>query len=305
MTEKQSKISAYISVARPGHWVKNSFVLVPLMFSRQFRDGSMCVKELLAFAAFCLISSAIYVLNDLCDRAEDRNHPKKQNRPIAAGLISPAQATAFSILLIFLSLLPAFLVSYHVLGLVVIYGILNLSYSLKLKHVAILDVMSIAGGFVLRILAGSAAISVSPSVWLVLCTIMVSLFLGFAKRRAELVELESNNGQTRIVLKDYSEKFLDQIIAMVAAATMICYTLYTVDAHTIELFGNRAMLLTAPSVIYGICRYLYLVYHKQKGGDPVMAVLRDIPSLINLAIWITIAMLVICYGSKMKHFLLG
>ncbi|MCF7958363.1 MAG: UbiA prenyltransferase family protein, partial [Phycisphaerae bacterium] len=220
-------------------------------------------------------------------------------------LISVRQAVVFGSVLAVLSLLPALLVSYHVLALVVIYAIMNLFYSLKLKHVAILDVMTIAAGFVLRILGGSMAITVAPSVWLVLCTIMISLFLGFAKRRAELVGLENNSGQTRIVLKDYSRQFLDQVIAMVTAATLICYTLYTVDAHTVELFGSRAMLLTAPSVIYGICRYLYLIYHQQKGGDPVMTVLRDIPSLVNLAIWTAIALLVISYGSKMGQFLPG
>ena len=204
-----------------------------------------------------------------------------------------------------ISIVTAISVSGRVTAIVLLYAAINLIYSLKIKHVAILDVMTIAAGFVLRILAGSAAISVLPSHWLILCTIMISLFLGFTKRRAELIGVTTNCEQnnTRIVLKDYSIAFLDQVIAVVTGATIICYALYTVDARTVETFGNRTMLLTVPSVIYGIFRYIYIIYHLQKGDDPTQALLRDIPTLVNLLIWVAIALLVVTNGTDIAEFI--
>ena len=176
-------------------------------------------------------------------------------------------------------------------------------YSLGLKQVAILDVMIIAAGFVLRILGGSVALeNVEPSHWLVLCTIMISLFLGFSKRRTELVSIEQAGDTTRKVLRYYSLRFLDQTIAMVTAATFICYTLYTVDDHTLKVLGSRAMLITVPSVIYGLFRYIYLIYHKKTADDPATLVCRDVPTLINLVLWVILCYIAVSYGSRLDPF---
>jgi len=183
----------------------------------------------------------------------------------------------------------------------------NIAYSLAVKHWVILDVMAIAAGFVLRILAGSAAIAVVPSHWLVLCTIMISLFLGFTKRRVELAAVTESGSapRSRIVLKDYSMAFLDQVIAVVTGATIICYALYTVDARTLQVFGTRAMLLTVPSVIYGVFRYLYIIYHLERGQDPTQTLTHDIPTIINLIIWVIISLLVVAYGSQIGRIISG
>jgi len=293
-----------INLMRPGHWVKNGFVIAPLLFAHKFNDSAMCIKVALTFAAFCAVSSIVYIINDLCDRREDQNHPTKKNRPIASGAVSISEAVILSIILMILGFAAAMTVNCRVTAIVLLYAVMNLIYSLKIKHVAILDVMTIATGFVLRVLAGSAAISVLPSHWLILCTIMISLFLGFTKRRAELIGITADNqNNTRVVLKDYSVAFLDQVIAVVTGATVVCYALYTVDARTVETFGSRAMLLTVPSVIYGIFRYIYIIYHLQKGDDPTGALLRDIPTLVNLVIWITVALLVITNGTDIAEFI--
>ena len=298
-----NKMTTIIKLMRPGHWVKNGFVIAPLLFAHKFNNSAMCIKVALTFAAFCAVSSIIYIINDMCDRREDQNHPTKKNRPIASGAIGISEAIMLSIILTILGFAAALTVSYRVTVVVLLYAAINLIYSLKIKHIAILDVMTIAAGFVLRVLAGSSAISVLPSHWLILCTIMISLFLGFTKRRAELIGIavDGKPNNTRIVLKDYSVAFLDQVIAVVTGATVVCYALYTVDARTVEVFGSRAMLLTVPPVIYGIFRYIYIIYHLQKGDDPTKALFHDIPTLVNLVIWITIAMLVVTKGADITE----
>ena len=298
-----NKLSTLLSVMRVQHWVKNGFVIAPLLFSKQFYLLDKCLLASLAFISFCAISSAIYIINDLCDRNEDRQHPTKKNRPIAAGVVGTLEAILLSVILMALSLVLAGYVGWRLLLLTAIYGALNIGYSLGIKHIAILDVMTIAAGFVLRILAGSVAISVEPSHWLVLCTIMISMFLGFTKRRSELVGLSDSQGNSRLVLKDYSVSFLDQAIAMVTAATIICYALYTVDARTVtQVVGTRAMLFTVPSVMYGLFRYIYIIYHFKKGEDPTQTLIHDVPTIINLIIWVAISILVVNYGSMLDFF---
>jgi len=303
MTETHyNKTWAFWVALRPQQWVKNAFVVAPLLFSRQFHDAAMCFKTLLALVAFCAASSAVYVINDLCDRPEDRNHPVKKNRPIPSGRISTTKALILALVLLGLSLLiGSFLNAYFVLC-VMLYALLNVIYSLGVKHIAILDVMTIAAGFVLRILAGSAAISLIASHWLLLCTVMISVFLGFTKRRAELVAADQNQRHTRTVLKDYSVPFLDQVISMVTSATIVCYILYAIDDRTVEAFGSRAMLLTVPSVMYGMFRYIYVIYHYSKGEDPTRSLLRDVPTVINLVVWIVVALVVVSYGSRFDPF---
>ena len=304
MTQNRTgKLSAYLQILRPTHWVKNTFVLAPLLFSREFQYSSQCMKALLATVSFCLISSAVYIFNDICDRQEDQQHPKKKNRPLAGGKISAREAWILILILALLGIAVAVVSNIWFLIVVLIYIVLNALYSLGLKHVAILDVMIIAAGFVLRILGGSVALEdVEPSHWLVLCTIMISLFLGFSKRRTELVSIEQAGDTTRKVLQYYSVQFLDQAIAMVTAATFICYTLYTVDDHTLEVLKSRAMLITVPSVIYGLFRYIYLIYHKKASADPATLVCRDVPTLINLVLWVVLCYVAVSYGSRLDPF---
>jgi len=302
MTNPNNKVWAIATQLRPHHWVKNLFVVAPLLFSQQFRLTGSCRRSFLALVAFCALSSAIYVLNDLSDLKEDQKHPIKKNRPLARGVLSSNVALVLIIILVAANLGLSWVLGSNFLLISLIFLALNTLYSFGLKHVAILDVMTIAAGFVLRIVAGSIAIAVGPSHWLILCTIMVSLFLGFTKRRAELVSLEGAGGQTRKVLQDYSIAFLDQVIPMVTAATIICYALYTVDNRTLNVLGTRAMLLTVPSVMYGLFRYIYLIYHKNKGADPTDLVCRDAPTLINLLIWVLISVWVVTKGQQFDLF---
>ena len=292
------KLTAYFRLIRVSHWIKNGFVLAPLVFARQFEDVQLCIQAGWAFLSFCLLASAVYILNDLCDREEDAQHPDKRERPLASGAVGVNEAAVLIGLLMIASLVIGWYQSMQMLGVLLFYLGLSVAYSLGLKHVAILDVMAIAAGFVLRILAGALAVNVPLSHWLVLCTIMISLFLGFTKRRAELVAMKESAENTRKVLQDYSVAFLDQVIPMVTAATIICYALYTVDGRTVEMFKSRAMLLTVPCVIYGLFRYIYLIYHQHKGQDPTYALCHDVPTIANLIIWVGLSVVVIKYGAE-------
>jgi 4-hydroxybenzoate polyprenyltransferase len=304
MTSATRQANAYslLALMRPQQWLKNVFVLAPLLFSHSFVHLQLCLKTALAFVSFCLVSSAIYTLNDLCDIHEDRQHPTKKLRPIASGAVSSRAALVLAIVLTGSGLALAWYVDSRVAVTVLLYAVTHIAYSLALKRVAILDVMTIAAGFVLRILAGSFAISVAPSHWLVICTMMISLFLGFTKRRAELITIGSQTRNSRAVLKDYSTAFMDQAIAMTTGATIVCYTLYTVDERTVELFGTQAMIVTIPSVIYGLLRYVYIIYHLEKGEDPSHTLSHDIPMIANIIVWIVAAFLVVTYGSQLSLF---
>jgi 4-hydroxybenzoate polyprenyltransferase len=297
-----NKTFVLFKILRPHNWIKNLFVYAPLVFSGQFMLIEMCLKATLVFVCFCVASSAIYVINDVCDRSEDQQHPIKKYRPIAHGVIAPGMAILLSLTLVISALLLSCMLNRYVVLCLVLYIAINIAYSLAVKHIAILDVLTIAFGFVLRIAGGGMAISVTPSYWLVLCTVMISIFLGFTKRRVELLALDSEKNNTRPVLKDYSIAFLDQVIPMVTGATILAYALYTVDAHTQMVLGTRAMLLTLPFVIYGLLRYIYIIYHLKQGADPVETLTRDIPTIINLLLWIVTSLLVVRYGDKFDYF---
>lgn len=295
-------MSAFLLTLRPHHWIKNTFVFASLIFSGQFTQVTACLKVVLVFISFCIVSSSIYVINDLCDKYEDQQHPIKRHRPIASGVINPDVAKLFSMILIVLGLALVSFLSWHVFLVVLLYVIINIAYSFIIKHIAILDVLTISVGFVLRIVGGGIAISVFPSHWLILCTVMISTFLGFTKRRAELLVVETEKNISRPVLKDYSIAFLDQVIPMVTGATIIAYALYTVDSHTLKVLGTRAMLVTLPFVIYGLFRYIYIIYHLQQGADPTETLIRDVPTIVNLIIWILISLMVVIYGEKLDFF---
>ena len=278
-------IKALILLLRPAHWVKNVFVLAPLVFAQQLTNPEAVRRALLAFAAFCLASSAVYIFNDIRDRADDRLHPLKRNRPLAAGTVTVQTAAVMAIALAAGALAIAVRLGTGFLVVLTAYLVLNQLYSLGLKHVVILDVMMVSLGFVLRVIAGGLAIDVQVSAWLLLCTFFVALFLAFSKRRHELILLASDASGQRPVLSHYSAAFLDQMINVVTASTVVAYAMYSISPETVEKFHTRHLIYTIPMVLFGIFRYLYLIYQKQTGRNPTEAILRDPPFLLNMMAW--------------------
>jgi len=270
---------------RPAHWAKNVFVLAPLVFAQRLTDGEAVRNGLTAFAAFCLASSAVYVFNDIRDRAEDRLHPMKRLRPVAVGDVSVFSATVLGSVLAIVSLALATSLGWPFFTVLAIYLVLNQLYSAGLKHTVILDVMIVSLGFVLRVLAGGAAVHVQVSAWLLLCTFFIALFLAFSKRRHELILLAEDASGQRPVLSHYSPAFLDQMINVVTASTVVAYAMYAISPETVEKFQTQHLIYTIPMVLFGIFRYLYLIYQKHTNRNPTEAILRDPPFLINLLIW--------------------
>jgi 4-hydroxybenzoate polyprenyltransferase len=282
---------AYLRLIRPHQWIKNGFVFVGVVFGHGWTERELVMDALALFAAFCLASSAVYVMNDLADREADRQHPDKRSRPLARGDIGAGAAAALSLLLGFSGLALAASVSLIALLTAAAYVALNMAYSAGAKHVAILDVFMIAGGFMLRILAGTLGIGVAPSKWLLLCGLMLTLFLGFCKRRAEFVAAtaEGNTGAQRAALDGYSAALLDRLIAVSVAGAAIGYALYTVDRETVLLHGTDHLILTLPFVLYGLFRYLQLVYSRGGGADPAWELLRDPHLIAATAGWLAAA----------------
>lgn len=279
-------IASYIRLARPHQWVKNGFVLVGWIFGHGWRDPALTTQAGLAFAAFCLVSSAVYTLNDVLDRAADRAHPRKRDRPVASGAVGVGAALAFALALAAAGLALAVRVSPAAAAIAGGYIALNIAYSLGLKHVPILDVFMIAGGFMLRILAGTLGIGIAPSHWLLVCGLMVTVFIGFTKRRAELIALDGAGGDHRPVLEEYSPELLDKMISISAAGVISAYALYTVDEATVRLHGTDELLWTLPFVLYGVFRYIYLLHRRGGGGDPAWDLLHDRHLAVAAAGWL-------------------
>lgn len=279
---------AALAAARPREWVKNSVVLMPVLFSGRF-DGATLWRALLAFVAFCAISSSGYYVNDLRDAELDRRHPWKRFRPIASGELPAPLARLGAVILAIVGIGLSFGDGLKFTGLLVAYGILTFTYSAVLKQLVIIDVMAIAGCFLIRVVAGAAAIDVHASRWLLVCTGFAALFLGFTKRRQE-AKLEEEAGRgTRPVLEHYSLPFLDQMVAMVTAGTVISYTIY---ATTSPIAGSH-MLATVPMVIYGLFRYLYLIYHREDPRSTASLLLAD-PGIRWAAVaWVAAAAIVV------------
>jgi 4-hydroxybenzoate polyprenyltransferase len=285
---------------RPKQWPKNLVVFAGLIFAQKIfsaRNGSVVIhwipilRACGAFAAFCLVSSATYLLNDVYDREADRIHPTKRNRPIASGALPVSVAVFAAVILYLVGLAGSFLLAWKLLAVLLGYVVLTIAYSVRLKQVVILDVLILAVGFVLRAFAGTVAIDVNLSVWLFLCTILLALFLVLTKRRAEMTVFEGAV-QQRSVLANYSPALLDQMISVVTASTVVSYAIYTT---TPSEFHSRNLVLTVPFVIYGIFRYLYLVYQKQVGIDPDRALFRDVPLVINNLLWLIAAGVIIYF----------
>ena len=280
-------LTALLRALRPDEWVKNAFVYAGLLFGGEFTVAA-AVDATGTFVAFCAVASAGYLINDLRDVELDRRHPTKRNRPIATGELSMATARIVAAVLAVGGLVVALAVSPEVCGLVAAYGVLTLAYSLILKTLVIIDVMSIAAGFLLRVLAGAVAVDVSPSPWLLVCTGMVSLFLGFTKRRQEAVLEQEAPFGARPVLEHYPLPFLDQMVSLVSAGTVLSYTIYATQSPN----AGDKMLWTVPMVMYGIFRYLYLIYHRGVGSSTTELLTHD-PGIVAAALtWVATAALV-------------
>ena len=277
-------LSALLKSMRPKQWTKNGVIFAALIFDGQLFHLPALSVTLAGFILLCLISGAVYIINDLVDVEKDKLHPKKKFRPIAAGEISKKAATTAAILLPLIALPLSFLLN-PIFGLLMtLYLVLQLAYSFKLKHLVIIDVMTIAAGFVIRVGAGVSLIEVARfSPWLYVCLTLLMLFMGFGKRRQELLLLQNGGQNTRAILSDYSLKFLDDMILIVAAATIMSYSLYTFSAPNLP--GNHWMMLTIPFVLYGIFRYLYTIHILNGSGDPSEVLLQDRPLLITVVLW--------------------
>ncbi len=269
---------------RPEQWTKNLLVFAALIFGRRLFDPAAVGLSLAAFVIFCVLSGVVYLINDVMDREADRQHPLKRGRPIAAGTLSPAAAMGAAIVMGLAALAAALWVR-PVFGLIAaVYLGLFAGYSRVFKHVVILDVLTIAIGFVLRAAAGAAAIAVPMSHWLLVCTILLALFLGLSKRRHELVLLAGDAPGHRRILEEYNPYLLDQMIGVVTASTLMAYIIYCTSPETTEKFGTDLLVLTVPFPLYGIFRYLYLV-HQRGSGSPSEVLLTDRPLVACIALW--------------------
>lgn len=288
-------LSALIRTLRPAQWSKNVFVLAPLFLAQKLGEPDAVKRSLIAFAAFCLASSAVYIINDIRDREEDRRHPVKRRRPLAAGELGVGVAGAAALALIIGAAALSRPLGTPFLAILSAYLVLNLLYSTWLKRVVILDVMILSLGFVLRVAGGAAAIRVEVSGWLFLSTIFLALFLAFSKRRHELVLLDEAASDQRQVLTQYNKTFLDQMINVVTASTVISYSLYATAPETVDKIGTNNLALTVPLVLFGIFRYQYLMYQGTDDRSPTDALLRDVPFLVNVIVW-GVMVLWIVYG---------
>ncbi len=293
----QSGIRTILQLVRPQQWVKNGVVLAGVIFSGAAHDTNRLLIALAATGIFCLLSSAVYMINDVIDAEADRNHPVKSSRPIAAGRISPRTAIVSAIILAIVALVPAWLLHHFFFGVAAGYLVLNLLYSLWLKHIVIIDVMSIAAGFVLRALAGAVVINVVFSGWLLIASFLLALFLGFGKRRHELILLENGGADHRRILRSYSSYFLDQLIGVVTPSVVVCYLIYVISPEVTQKLHTQYLYLTVPFVIYGIFRYLYLIHQEARGGSPTEILLTDRPILVTVLLWlVTVLLLLYVFG---------
>jgi 4-hydroxybenzoate polyprenyltransferase len=280
---------------RPSQWTKNLIIFGGLIFGQRLLDLSAVLHALAAFAIFCALSGVVYLINDVADREADRRHPVKKHRPIASGAVTVRAALTLAIGLGLTALAAAFWLS-------TLFGIVSASYlallalySGVLKHIVILDVLTIAIGFVLRAVAGAVAVDVPISHWLYLVTILGALFLALSKRRHELVLLADGATRHRRILEEYSPYLLDQMISVVTASTIVAYAFYTMSPETVQKFGTDRLMLTLPFPLYGIFRYLYLVHQKEGGGSPSDMLLNDRPLLLCVGLW-AVSVAIIIYG---------
>jgi 4-hydroxybenzoate polyprenyltransferase len=283
----------YIQILRPYQWSKNLILFAAILFSptQIARDPAAWSKIIQAFLAFCLMASAVYILNDIFDLKSDRVHPVKAKRPLPSGKISVLTAWMYGIVLAIVSLIWGFRLEPSFGWVLAVYLLINLAYSVGVKNLVILDILFLSFGFVLRALGGVMVLShVMPnfylSPWLAFCTLLLSLFLVLGKRRHEMYLLEDNASEHRTALGHYSVTFIDHLLSVVCAATIMSYCLYTISDDTQQLYHTKNLFLTVPFVIFGVFRYLYLIFRKTEGGDPSKLLFQDLPTLINVILWI-------------------
>lgn len=286
-------IGVILRAMRPRQWSKNVFVLAPLVFARLFHDPKAVATAAAAFTAFSLMASGVYLVNDAMDAEEDRKHPQKKHRPIAAGELSVKLALALAALLFAASIALSWWIGPKFLATLAAYLVMNLAYSSGLKRVVILDVMLIAAGFVIRVIAGAVALAVPMSDWLFICTTMVSLFLGFGKRRQELIHGGEDASKHRKALSNYNVHFLDQMISVTTTSTVLTYALYTLSPEVKEKFHTDNLKFTVPFVLFGIFRYLYLIHVRHVPGDPTSTLMADVPSILNLLAYGVLVVLIL------------
>jgi len=282
-----------IRLARPGQWTKNGLLFGAIVFAGEVRDFEKLKIVVVATALFCLLSSAVYTVNDILDRKSDRTHPKKKNRPIASGAIGIGTATGFAAILMIIGLGGAWLINLNFFLIGIGFLVLNFLYSLFFKKIIILDVMTIAISFVIRAYAGALAIGVPASGWMLMNTLLLALFLSFGKRRHEMVLLESEAANHRASLIGYTPYLLDQMMGVTTASVLVVYMLYTFSPEVSEKLGTDHLYITIPFVVYGIFRYLYLIHRKEEGGSPTRVLLTDWPILLTVLLWLVTAMLLI------------
>jgi 4-hydroxybenzoate polyprenyltransferase len=281
---RSTALNLFISL-RPGQWTKNLLVFAGLLFGRRLLDPTAVADAFFAFVVFCMLSGVVYLMNDVADRESDRSHPLKARRPIASGELPVRTAVTAAIVLGAAAMLAAAMLGRWFAAVAASYVLLQALYSGPLKHIVIIDVLTLAIGFVLRAVAGAVAVHVEISHWLLVCTVLLALFISLAKRRHELVLLAGDAATHRPILGEYSPYLLDQMISVVTASTLIAYIFYTVSPETQAKFGTPWLGLTIPFPLYGIFRYLYLVHRREGGGSPADLLLTDRPLLLCVALW--------------------
>ncbi len=295
---------ALLRLLRPAQWSKNVFLFAGLIFGHELLQISSLVRALLGFACFCLLSSAVYILNDIHDRNDDRAHPRKCRRPIAAGVIGVPAAGLLALLLLAISLPGCLLLSPGLLVLAVVYLVLQTCYTLALKHVVLLDVVCIGLGFVVRAMAGAVVVNVAISHWLVICTFTLCLFMGFSKRRCELSALAENGsldpGLHRRTLSFYTRDLLDHFTMLTAGIAVVSFLLYATDVRTVHEFQTNYLVYTLPLVVYAIFRFAYLVEHGLVDG-PTDVLLRDRPFQVAIVLWTLAATLIVYRGAALQE----
>ncbi len=285
----RSGVRAVLVSLRPAQWTKNLLLFAGIVFAAKLGDGSRWLEASAAFAAYCAASSAAYLVNDVRDLDHDRVHPVKRQRPIARGDLSPGAAHGLAALLAAFALALTVPLGAAPVAFLAAFAALQLAYSFALKHLVLVDVIAIAGLFVVRAAAGAAAVEVRISPWLLLCTGLLALFLALAKRRGELVLVGADATPGRPVLAGYSLELVDQLVAVVAASTLIAYSLYTFTAH------SQAMMATIPFVLFGIFRYLLLVHRRDAGEEPEAVLVSDVPILATVALWAATAAAILAW----------
>ena len=277
-----------IKLMRPHQWTKSLFVFTGLVFGHAWTNAALVQSVVLAAVAFSLLSSGVYIINDIVDIESDRQHPKKKHRPLAAGDIAVSLASAWASVLVVSALVIGYLVGVDVVWLLLVYLMLNAGYSAGLKQVPVLDVFLIASGFMLRILVGTEGVGIPPSQWLLLCGLMITLFLGFTKRRAEMTIADEAGKHTRKVLQQYDATLLDSFIAITATSTVIAYSLYTVNTDTIRIHGTANLIYTVPFVVYGMFRYILRLHLHRRGEDPAKELITDPHIVVTVLAWVIV-----------------